>query len=175
MKPRRSALRLPRYVQRKPLKNDWGYFFNVPTWARRAGCLVKNEALGSDYDAAVQRAESVLLPALDSWRTSGASDAIPAVAGSGTRSIGYLLNTVVSSPAPANHNQLYSRAEGGWRWSLNSRRQLAQINITRGTGKVPCTVTVSSAVIALQRTTRLRSYDGKSELLAMRELVWSLA
>ena len=35
MKPRRSALPLPRYVQRKPLKNSWGYFFNVPTWARK--------------------------------------------------------------------------------------------------------------------------------------------
>ena len=53
MKVRRSALPLPRYVERKPLKSGWGYFFNVPTWARKAGCPVKNEALGTDYDAAV--------------------------------------------------------------------------------------------------------------------------
>ena len=75
MKPRRSALPLPRYVQRKPLKNGWGYFFNVPTWARRAGCPIKNEPLGADHDTAVQRAEKVLLPTLDSWRTGGTSDA----------------------------------------------------------------------------------------------------
>ena len=64
MKLRRSALPSPRYVLRKPLKNCWGYFFNVPTWARRSGCPVKNEPLGTDYAAAVERAETVLLPAL---------------------------------------------------------------------------------------------------------------
>jgi hypothetical protein len=77
MKPRRSALPLPRYVQRKPLKNGWGYFFNVPTWARRAGCPMKNEPLGTDHDDAVQRAEKVLLPTFDSWRTGGTSDGNP--------------------------------------------------------------------------------------------------
>ena len=86
MRPlRRSALPLPRYVQRKPLKIGWGYFFNVPMWARKAGCPMKNEALGTDYDAAVGRAETVLLPAFDSWRSDGASDAsTPAVAAPGT-------------------------------------------------------------------------------------------
>jgi hypothetical protein len=34
-KPPRSALPLPRYVERKPLKTGgWGYFFHVPSWAR---------------------------------------------------------------------------------------------------------------------------------------------
>jgi hypothetical protein len=55
-------------VFRKPIKSGWGYFFNVPTWARKAGCPVGNEALGTDYAAAVQRAESVLLAAFDEWR-----------------------------------------------------------------------------------------------------------
>jgi hypothetical protein len=57
MKPRRSARPLPRYVQRKRLKIGYGYFFNVPTWARRAGCPIRNEALGGDYEAAA-RAEA---------------------------------------------------------------------------------------------------------------------
>jgi hypothetical protein len=79
MKPRRSALPLPRYVIRKPLKGGGqGYFFNLPMWARKSGCPIKNEALGTDYEAAVQRAEKVLLKAFDSWRTGGASDAPPA-------------------------------------------------------------------------------------------------
>ena len=71
MKPPRSALHRPRYVERKPLKGGWGYFFNVPTWARKAGCPIRNEALGLDYDAAVARAETVLLPAFDDWRSGG--------------------------------------------------------------------------------------------------------
>ena len=84
MKAPRSALPLPRYVRRKPLKNRWAYFFDVPTWARRT-CPVKNEALGVDYEIAVQRAETVLLPAFNSWRTGGASDNTPsAVAAPGT-------------------------------------------------------------------------------------------
>jgi hypothetical protein len=41
----RSALPLPRYVLRKPL--------------------------GTDYETAVRRAETVLLPAFDSWRSGG--------------------------------------------------------------------------------------------------------
>jgi hypothetical protein len=69
---RRSALPLPRYTLRKRLKSgDWGYFFNVPKWAREKGCPLQNEPLGTDYDDAVQRAEKVLLPAFDSWRTGG--------------------------------------------------------------------------------------------------------
>jgi hypothetical protein len=63
----RSALPLPRYVRRKPLKNGWGYFFEPPTCARKTGCPVEAEALGSDYNAAVLRAETLLLPQLDAW------------------------------------------------------------------------------------------------------------
>lgn len=84
MKRHRSALRPPRYVLRKPLKSGWGYFFNVPTWARKAGCPIKNEPLGIDFDAAVRRAEAVLLPAFDSWLTGGASDQVPNVCAVGT-------------------------------------------------------------------------------------------
>jgi hypothetical protein len=78
MSPPRSTLPLPRYVLRKPLKNGtWAYFFNIPMWARASGCPVRNEPLGTDYAAAVSRAETVLLPALDSWRSSGESDTPP--------------------------------------------------------------------------------------------------
>jgi len=83
MRPR-SALPLPRYVQRKPLKSGWSYYFGTPSWARRAGCPIKNEPLGTDYHAAVARAETVLLPAFDSWRTGGASEEQSIVAAPGT-------------------------------------------------------------------------------------------
>lgn len=84
MKRDRTVLPLPDYTLRKPLSEGWGYYFNVPTWARKAGCPIENEALGKDYDAAVRRVENVLLPAFRSWRTGGASDAkiaTPAKAG----------------------------------------------------------------------------------------------
>jgi hypothetical protein len=68
----RSVLPLPRYTLRKRLKDgSFGRFFNVPIWARKMGCPMSNEALGTDYDRAVLRAEKILLPAFDSWRTGG--------------------------------------------------------------------------------------------------------
>jgi hypothetical protein len=66
MKP--SRLPLPRYVRRKPLKGGWGYFFDPPTWARKQACPVAAESLGTDYHAAVLRAETILLPQFDVWR-----------------------------------------------------------------------------------------------------------
>lgn len=81
----RTALPLPRYVRRKFLTTrEWGYFFEVPTWAKKAGCELQNRALGTDYAYAVHEAETVLLPALDSWRTRGASDLVPVKAAPGT-------------------------------------------------------------------------------------------
>ncbi|MGE0290016.1 MAG: hypothetical protein AB7I42_27735 [Bradyrhizobium sp.] len=67
------------------MKNGrWAYFFEPPTWARKQGCHVKAEALGENYAAAVERAESILLPAYDSWRTNGLSDMVPPTPTPGT-------------------------------------------------------------------------------------------
>ncbi|QOZ33654.1 hypothetical protein [Bradyrhizobium sp. CCBAU 53421] len=86
MKPLRTALPLPRYVERKPLQSgDWGYFFHVPSWARKAGCKIENSPLGTDYTAAVERAEKILLPAFDAWRMRGDAPAeLPAIVKLGT-------------------------------------------------------------------------------------------
>jgi hypothetical protein len=79
MKLPHTALKLPRYCRRKPLKSGrWAYFFEPPTWARKQGCDVEAEALGEEYAAAVDRAENVLLPAFDSWRSGGLTDMVPA-------------------------------------------------------------------------------------------------
>src|SRR3954453_15664457 len=68
MRPLRTALPLPRHVLRKPLKGGkHGYFFNIPTKARKAGCTMHNEPLGTDYDAGAKRAETIFLPAFDAW------------------------------------------------------------------------------------------------------------
>lgn len=62
-----------------------GVFFHVPTWAKRAGCPLHSEALGLDYSIAVKRAEEILLPAFDAWRSGDTkAAAAPAAAAIGT-------------------------------------------------------------------------------------------
>lgn len=83
--PPRSALPLPRYVERKYTKAGWAYFFHVTSRDKKAGCPLDNEALGLDYDAAVKRAETILLPAFDAWRSGDRQTAQPsAIAAVGT-------------------------------------------------------------------------------------------
>src|SRR6476469_5131754 len=85
MRPPRTALPLPRHVLRKPLKGGkHGYFFNIPTKARKAGCTLRNEALGTDYETAVKRAEMVLLPAFDAWLKGDTASPTSPVADAGT-------------------------------------------------------------------------------------------
>src|SRR5438876_6611869 len=85
MKPARTALPLPRYVERKHTKAGWAYFWHVPSWAKKAGCSLHNQPLGLDYHQAVKRAETVLLPAFDAWRSGDAkTTTTPAVAAFGT-------------------------------------------------------------------------------------------
>jgi hypothetical protein len=59
--------RLPRYMQQRKIKSGLAHYWCKPTWARRGGCSIPNEALGSDFAAAVERAE-VLNRGLDAWR-----------------------------------------------------------------------------------------------------------
>lgn len=61
-----------------------GYYFEPPTWARQEGCPVHAEALGRDPALAVDRAENILLPAFDSWRSNGLTDMVVASPVSGT-------------------------------------------------------------------------------------------
>ncbi|HEX7881946.1 MAG TPA: hypothetical protein VF499_04320 [Afipia sp.] len=82
------------------MKNgECAYFFEPPTWARNEGCPVDAEALGPDYAAAVARAESVLLPAFDSWRSGGLTDMVPA------------------SPVPGTFDWLVGVFKANYRWS----------------------------------------------------------
>jgi hypothetical protein len=84
-KPPRTALPLPRYVERKPVSAGWAHYWHTPKWAKDAGCPIGNESLGLDYAAAVKRAEEILPPALDAWRTGDTKTATtPAVAMAGT-------------------------------------------------------------------------------------------
>ena len=95
----------------------------MPTWARKAGCPVKNEALGTDYDAAVERAENVLLPAFDSWRTGGQSTGSPGAA-PGTLDWVYRripLRSALHQARPENQAQ----PEVGFTWSAAMSSRMA--------------------------------------------------
>jgi hypothetical protein len=132
---KRSALPLPRYTLRKPLKaGGRAYFFNVPMWAREKGCTLRNEALGSDYQAAVARAETVLLPAFDSWRTGGTADAATSpVAAAGT--LDWLFSeyrsdrryTKLDGKTKRNHENGFKLVGGH---VLKDGRRLGQVRVT---------------------------------------------
>jgi hypothetical protein len=78
MTPPDTPFKLPRYCRQKPLKSGrCAYFFEPPSWAREQGCPVGAEALGTEYAAAVERAQKILLPAFDSWRSRGLTDMAP--------------------------------------------------------------------------------------------------
>ena len=51
------------------------YFWNAPTWARKRGCPIKSEALGTDYAAAKARCDEYLNPFFMSWLSGGDRDA----------------------------------------------------------------------------------------------------
>jgi hypothetical protein len=72
------SVKLSRYCRKKSLRNGrCAYFFEPPTWARNQGCCVQAEALGTEYAVAMERAENILLPAFDSWRSRGLTDMAP--------------------------------------------------------------------------------------------------
>jgi hypothetical protein len=50
--PRRKPAGWPKLMVAKRLKAGVAYYWEPPTWARRAGCPVKGEALGTDYAVA---------------------------------------------------------------------------------------------------------------------------
>ena len=84
MRKCRTALPLPRYVVRRWSKRSgaWIHYWNLPAWANKDGCPVANETLGANYEEAVRRAETILLPAFDAWRGGDAPEAEgPAKAG----------------------------------------------------------------------------------------------
>jgi len=74
--PRRKPHGWPKLMTSKRLKGGAAaYFFSVPTWAKKAGCPVQPEALGTDYGIAKQRCDEILNPQYDAWRTRG--EAVP--------------------------------------------------------------------------------------------------
>ena len=72
--------RFPRYMRPRQLSGGLiGWWFQPPTWAIKAGCPLKVEPLGTDFELARNKSHGVLLPQFDAWRQSrkGTDVAIP--------------------------------------------------------------------------------------------------
>ena len=67
--PRRKPLGWPRYMVPRRLRSGaTAYYWVIPTWAKKNGCTLKIEALGTDYADAKKRCDEVLNPHFDAWR-----------------------------------------------------------------------------------------------------------
>jgi hypothetical protein len=72
MMPRRRPNGWPRYMDDHRLRSGaTAYYWKLPSWAKRAGCPLRTEALGTDYGEAKRRCDEILNPQLDAWRTRG--------------------------------------------------------------------------------------------------------
>ena len=67
--PRRKPIGWPKLMVARRLKSGaTAYYWVPPTWAVKAGCKVRSEALGTDYAEAKRRCDEVLNPHFDAWR-----------------------------------------------------------------------------------------------------------
>ncbi len=146
----RTVLPLPSYTKRKwsSAASRWRYYFEPPVWARddlsatddRGKCPVEPEALGVDYDAAVQRVERVLLPAFHSWRTRGVLDVAPSANEAGT--LDWLFAAYRGSGRPYNKLGRKTRAlhERGFdlvgSYVLKDGRRLGSVKLSKISKKV---------------------------------------
>ena len=65
---RRKPLGWPSYLADKHLSGGRvGYYWQPPTWARKLGCPIKAEALGSDYAEAKRRCDEILNAQFHAW------------------------------------------------------------------------------------------------------------
>jgi hypothetical protein len=71
-------------VTRRLAGGTTAYYWVPPTWAAKAGCPIKSEALGVEYADAKGRCDKVLNPQFDAWRTRGSEPSAPARATVGT-------------------------------------------------------------------------------------------
>ena len=73
-----AKVNLPANVLKKRLASGVdAYYWNVPTWARKANCPLRNEALGTDLEAVFAKAR-LNNEALDAWRKGESGDEAPA-------------------------------------------------------------------------------------------------
>jgi hypothetical protein len=136
-----EAMALPPYTRRKLLKSGAvGWFWEPPTWARKAGCPVHAEALGPDYLAAKERVDGLLYPAFRAWRLKRKA---PKSLDSGARlgTVDWLFETAQRC---RRWQKASERARGDYRKRLN---ELADVKVKGGGRLGHCHVaTVTPAI-----------------------------
>lgn len=103
--PRRKPAGWPKLMRSKRLKSGVvGYYWDIPSWAKKAGCSLQPEALGSDYAVAKSRCDTLLNPQFDAWRLrdtgAQATKAIPG-------SFDWMVSIYKASPKYADKSKKY--------------------------------------------------------------------
>ena len=131
---RRKPPGWPRYMDPRPLKSGAvGYFWNLPTWAKRNGCTLKNEALGTDYGEAKKRCDELLNPQFEAWRKRG--EIAPSSNNTASGTFDWMVAIYKSSP-------LYQKLAAKTRKSYDAALQLAsqhKLKDGRSFGRLPLT------------------------------------
>ena len=101
----------------RPLKSGAvGYYWNLPTWAKRNGCTLENEALGTDYGEAKKRCDELLNPQFEAWRKRG--EIAPSSNNTASGTFDWMIAIYKSSP-------LYQELAAKTRKSYDAALQLA--------------------------------------------------
>jgi Phage integrase family len=111
--PRRKPLGWPRYMVARRLRSGaTAYYWVIPTWAKKNGCILSIEALGTDYADAKKRCDELLNPQFDAWRKGEAIAAPSDQATTGT--FDWMIGVYKSSPLyrklPAKTRKSYDAA-----------------------------------------------------------------
>ena len=145
----------PRYMIAKELRaGTVAYYWNVPKRDLQAGCLLHRESLGTDYSAAIQRAD-MLNAHLDAWRGGRTGTPSPEHHTSyGT--VDWWFDTYLRSPAFA---KLADRTKPGYRHQLNL---FADMTTRKGQrlGELPARAITAAAVDKIY-TRLLEGTDGQ--------------
>jgi hypothetical protein len=109
--PRRKPAGWPKLMRAKRLRRGAvGYYWEPPSWAKKAGCPVLPERLGSDYAVAKQRCDDVLNPQYDAWRTGARVGAPLAASGTFDWMVGIYKSTPKYRKLPAKTRKSFDAA-----------------------------------------------------------------
>jgi hypothetical protein len=83
-------------VTRRLKSGAIAFYWVPPTWAKRDGCTLEVEALGSDYANAKKRCDELLNPQLDAWRKR--EEIAPTSHGTASGTFDWMITIYKSSP-----------------------------------------------------------------------------
>jgi hypothetical protein len=118
----RKPLGWPKLMVAKRLRHGAvAYYWDVPSWAKKKGCSLKSEALGSDYAIAKSRCDTTLNPQFDAWRTG--ADNKPPLPSASTGSFDWMIAVYKQTPQYRERSEGYKK-DVDWMLSLASKHPL---------------------------------------------------